>query len=158
MSVWRSSTTAILVGGLVVVIIAAAIAFMVSTFRPMVSVEIGSGVFNLVIAKDDPSRVTGLSGVDKLNPNDGLLMAFASDYTWEIWMKDMKVPIDILWLDSSKEIIYIVKNVGPELSTSKIFRPNTKARYVIELPAGSANNYGISVGEKLEFDVGEVKE
>lgn len=141
-----------------VVIIAAAIAFMVSTFRPMVSVEIGSGVFNLVIAKDDPSRVTGLSGVDKLNPNDGLLMAFASDYTWEIWMKDMKVPIDILWLDSSKEIIYIVKNVDPEFSTSKIFKPTTKARYVIELPAGSTNNYGISVGEKLEFDVGEVKE
>jgi len=157
MSVWRSSTTAILVGGVVVVVIAAAIAFMISTFRPTTSVEMGSGVFHLWIAKDEPSRVTGLSGVEKLNPTDGLLMAFASDDTWEIWMKDMKVPLDILWIDSSKEIVYIVKNVGPELSTDKIFKPTTKARYVIEIPAGSVRNYSISVGEKLEFEVGDIK-
>lgn len=158
MSIWRRSTTAILVGGVAIVIVAAAIAFMISTFRPAINVEIGSGVFNLLIAKDEPSRVTGLSGVEKLDPNDGLLMAFASDDTWEIWMKDMKVPIDILWLNNSKEIVFIVKNVGPEHSTDKIFKPTTMARYVIELPAGSVNHYGIGVGEKLEFTVEGIKE
>lgn len=157
MIVWRPSTTAFLVGGIMVVVLAVAIAFMVSTFRPTVSVEIGDGVFNLVIAKDEPSRVTGLSGVEKLNPTEGLLMAFASDDTWEIWMKDMKFPLDIIWIDSKKEIVYIVKNADPALSTSKIFRPTTDARYVIELPAGSVKDYNINVGDALVFDVGEVK-
>lgn len=158
MSIWRPSTTAILIGGVVVVIIAVAIAFAVATFRPTTSVKLGGGVFNVWTALDEPSRVTGLSGVESLKPNGGLLMAFSSDDTWSIWMKDMSIALDIIWLDSTKEVVHIVKNAAPELSTNTTFTPTKPSRYVLELPAGSVQKYDINVGDEAEFEIWEVTE
>lgn len=151
MSIWRRSTTAILIAGVLVVIIASVIAFMVSTFKPTTEVKIGSGVFHLWIAKDEPSRVTGLSGVESLKPNGGLLMAFASDEEWGIWMKDMKVDLDIVWLDKDKKIVHTVKNVSAESGMDKTFVPTKPARYVIELPVGSIQKFNIKSGQTVSF-------
>lgn len=151
MSFWRPSTTGVLIGGVVVVVVAAAIAFMVTHFQPRSEVRVGSGIFNLQLATDEPARVQGLSGVDHLNPNGGLLMVFDTDSTWEIWMKDMKIPLDILWLNSDKKVIYVVKNASPQLSTNKVFKPTDKARYVIELNAGAIEQNNIKIGETALF-------
>lgn len=87
--------------------------------------------------QDEPSRNLGAFGVDSLKPNGGLLMVFDSDGTWGIWMKDMKVPLDILWLDANKKVVYIVKNASPEARDVATFTPKEPARYVLELLAGS---------------------
>jgi uncharacterized membrane protein (UPF0127 family) len=158
MSIWRPSTTAVLVGGVVVVIVAVAISFAVSNFRPTTSIKLAGSVFSVWTALDEPSRVIGLSGVESLKPNGGLLMAFSSDDTWRIWMKDMEIALDIIWLDSTKEVVHIVKNAAPELSTDTTFTPSKPARYVLELPAGSVQKHDISVGDTAEFEIGEVKE
>lgn len=153
MSIWRPSTTAILIGGVVVIILAAAIAFAVTHFQPRTSVRLGTGEFSVRLATDESSRTLGLSGVESLKPNEGLLMVFDSDDKWQIWMKDMKIALDIIWLDSSKKVVYTVRNAGPELSTDKIFTPSEKARYVLELPAGAVQQYGIKAGAVAEFTV-----
>ncbi len=155
MRLWRPRTTGILIGGLVVIILAVAVSFIVTNFQPRVDVLLGSGDFSARLATDDTSRETGLGGVTTLNPNDALLMAFPTDDTWGIWMKDMKVPIDILWLNSNKEVIYIVTNASPDLGTNKVFKPTTKARYVLEIPAGAAAQDGIKVGASAQFSIDE---
>lgn len=155
MSIWRPHTTAILIGGLVIILIAAAVAFMVSNFQPTTQLRLGTGIFNARIAATEASRANGLSGVETMKPNDALILVFPNDDEWGIWMKDMKVSIDILWLNSSKEIVYIVKNASPELGETKTFSPNDPARYVIELPAGSVQEIGVGVGDKAEFTMNE---
>lgn len=158
MSIWRPSTTTILVGGVVVVVLAAAIAFMIGHFQPTTDVKIGTATFNVRVAKDDTSRELGLSGVESLAPTQGLLMAYDSDGIWGIWMKDMKIPLDILWINSEKKVVYMVKNAGPELSTTKIFKSKDPARYILEVPAGSIEDFGIKVGDTAEFTIaGEVQ-
>jgi len=158
MSVWRPRTTGILIGGIILIILAVAVSFVVTNFQPRVDVQLGSGDFSARLATDDASRQTGLSGVASLKPNDALLMVFPSDDTWGIWMKDMKVPIDILWLNSKKEVIDVVSNVSPDLGASKVFKPLMKARYVLEIPAGAAAQNGIKSGDSAQFDfTGEVK-
>ncbi len=112
----------------------------------------GSGVYHLWLADDEVERTEGLSGVESLDPNSGLLMKYDSDGTWGIWMKDMKVSLDIVWLDSEKKIIYIVKNASPELSTDTVFKPKSNARYVIELPAGTVQAAAIKTGDTATFD------
>jgi uncharacterized membrane protein (UPF0127 family) len=153
MSVWRPSTTAILVGGVVLIVIAVAVAFAVTHFQPRTEIRLGTGVFQAKLATDEGSRTLGLSGVESLKPNEGLLMVFDSDDKWQIWMKDMKIPLDIIWLDSSKKVVYTVRNAGPELSTDKIFIPTAEARYVLELPAGSVQQYGIKAGAEATFSI-----
>jgi len=151
MRLWRPHTTGILIGGVVVILIAIVVAFMVTHFQPKTNVRLGSAVFSVDLAADETSRVAGLSGVESLGSMEGLLMVFDTDDTAGIWMKDMKIPLDIVWLDSNKKVIYIVKNAAPELSTDKTFTPMQKARYVLEVPAGAVDKNGIKVGQTAVF-------
>ncbi|MEO6109694.1 MAG: DUF192 domain-containing protein [Candidatus Saccharimonadales bacterium] len=153
MSTWRSTTTGLLIAGVVIVVAASAVSFGLLNFVPTTEVRLRSAVFAVTLAQDEISQEKGLSGVSALKPNGGLLMVFDTDDTWGIWMKDMKVPIDILWLDSAKSVVYTVKNASPELGTTKKFRPGTPARYVLEIPAGSVTRYGIKTGDKAEFTI-----
>ena len=149
---WRPATTYILIISTVVLLIGLVLAYMFTTFTPSTPVRIGSGVYHLRIADTEAELKQGLSGVSALKGDGGLLMDFGSDNYWGIWMKDMKIPLDIVWLDKNKQVIYIVKNAGPELSTDVTFFPKTKARYVLELQAGSVEKAGIKTGMIASFD------
>lgn len=151
MSLWRPHTTGILIGGVVVIILASAAAFIAANFEPKTEIRMGSGVFNARVVDTEETRKKGLSGAAKLAPNEALLMVFETDAKWGIWMKDMKVSIDIIWLNSKKEVIYVVKNAAPDLSTTKTFTPNNPARYVIEIAAGGVSKNNIRIGERVLF-------
>lgn len=128
------------------------IAYSVTTFKPTTRVHIGSGVYDLWIADSETERTQGLSGVKKMSPSGGLLMKFDSDSQWGIWMKDMEIHLDIVWLDADKKVVYIVKNASPATSTDVTYRPKEGARYVIELSAGSVDKSAIRKGVVAEFD------
>lgn len=149
---WRPQTGYFVIGGFLILLIAVGIAFMVNSFTPTTELRMGSGIYHLRVADSESERIQGLSGVDTLKPNGGLLMKFDSDNTWGIWMKDMKIPLDIVWLNAEKKIIYIVKNASPELSTNTTFVPKTNARYVVELPAGAVEDAGIRTGMIATFN------
>lgn len=150
---WQRSTTIFLVIGVVVIVLASAIAYMFMNFQPRVELRLGSGIFKAKVAATQSARELGLSGVDKLSADEGLIMVFPSDSTWNIWMSGMKVPIDIVWLDSQKKVVYIVRNADPELHEDKVFVPLNPARYVVELPAGSVQQYGVKSGDIADFDI-----
>ncbi|MDB5162595.1 MAG: hypothetical protein JWO54_576 [Candidatus Saccharibacteria bacterium] len=151
--VWRPHTTIILIVGLVLILVGLVVSFTISTFKPTTEVRLGSGAYSLWLADTDPTRIQGLSGVEKLRPNGGLLMAFDHNSTHGIWMKDMKFPLDIIWLDSNKKVVYIVKNAPVEDPVQTIYTPKDTARYVLELPAGSVNEAGIKTGDIADFEM-----
>lgn len=119
--------------------------------RPHVNVHLGDGVFRADIADTEAERIKGLSGTTSLRQDQALLMVYQSDSKWPIWMKDMNYPIDIVWLDSNKKVVYIVKNAPPDSYPDK-FVPNDLARYVVELPAGTTSEKNIKIGEQANFD------
>lgn len=157
MSKWRPRTTGIIVSGLVLILVALVVSYMFRNFQPSTEVRVGSGVFGVQLATTDAARVQGLSGVDHLNANGGLLMVFQSDGKWDIWMKDMKIPLDIIWMNNEKKVVYIVTDASPDLGTSKIFKPTDAARYVLEVPAGTVKNAGIQVGNLATFNITEAQ-
>jgi len=152
---WRPHTTALLVSGVVLIIIASVIAYVVTNFRPTTEVRMGANVYQLWVASDEVSRVRGLSGVEELNPDGGLLMEFETDDFHSIWMNEMEIPIDIIWLDSTKKIVYVVTDAQPNQLPVATFTPSEKARYVLELTAGSARRDAIRVGDNVEFTIQE---
>ncbi|HEY8992346.1 MAG TPA: DUF192 domain-containing protein [Candidatus Microsaccharimonas sp.] len=155
MSKWRPHTTGIVIGGLVLILVALVASYMTTNFQPTTEVRIGSGVFNTGLATTDSVRKKGLSGVENLDASGGLLMVFQADSAWGIWMKDMKIPIDIIWLNNEKKVIYIVTDASPDLGTSKIFTPNDPARYVLEVQAGSVKRSAIKIGDTASFTLKE---
>ena len=142
---------------LVVILIIFFVVFVIlpNMTQPRTDLRLGDGVFRARVALTDNDRAQGLSGVTELAPDQALLMAFPSDDEWGIWMKDMKVPIDIVWLNSNKKVIYIVTDVPADISTSKVFKPKTPAKYVIEMAAGTADSKAITINSSAIFQIDE---
>jgi len=153
------STTLIISG--VVLLIGISFLFVIfpNIFKAPTQLWLGDGVFDAKVALDDYSRKKGLSGANELKPTQVLLMAFPTDGKWGIWMKDMKMPIDIIWLNKDKKVIYMVKNASPETSILKTYEPKSPARYVIELPAGTVDSSAIKINSVAFFEVnsGDIK-
>lgn len=146
---------AILIVSSVLILIAYVVLIVIlpSMLKPATQLWLGDGIFRTDLALDGEARTKGLSGVSKLDPDQALLMVFPTDDKWGIWMKDMKIPIDIVWLDSDKKVVYIVKNASPEISDSKTFKPQKDARYVVELPAGTVDSKAINTNGIAIFEI-----
>jgi uncharacterized membrane protein (UPF0127 family) len=98
------------------------------------------------VADTDVLREQGLSGHAPLEPGKGMLFVFSQDDMWGIWMKDMLFPIDIVWINQEGIVITVAHNVLPESYPLQSFYPTAPARYVLELPAGYSDTYGIAEG------------
>lgn len=137
----------------VLLLVGAAAFFIIKPqLRPHTTLRLGDGVFKTWVAKTTEERTKGLSGTAKLHNDQAMLFVFDSDNKWSIWMKDMSYPIDIVWLDKDKKVVYIVKNAPPESYPYESFTPKEDARYVVELPAGTADRKKIDIDKKASFD------
>lgn len=142
--------------GLIVLVLAlvvsATLYVMWPQLQPHATVRIGDGVFAAKVVKTPEERTKGLSGTSELRSDQAMLFVYESDGKWPIWMKDMDYPIDIVWLDKEKKIVYIVKNAPPESYPYEQFEPKQDARYVLELPAGTVGKKSIIIGKSAVFD------
>lgn len=95
------------------------------------------------------SRELGLSGRGHVS-RDGMLFVFDFPGKYAFWMKDMTFPLDIIWISSAGIVVHVEKNVTPE-SYPKTVVNNIEAKYVLELPIGKADEYGITLGSKIKM-------
>lgn len=111
-----------------------------------ITLEINGATIEAEVATTDEEKIQGLSGREMLGFDQGMLFAFDVPDFQQIWMKDMKFSIDILWLDEDMRVIYVEQGIAPE-TYPKIFAPPTKAYYVLELEAGFVEKNGIKIGD-----------
>ncbi len=98
--------------------------------------------------KTETEKQRGLANRTKIPGNDGMLFVFETDDRHGIWMKDMRMDIDIIWIDANKRIVTVERNVKPN-TYPKVFQPTKPARYVLEVAAGQASK--LRSGQRLEF-------
>lgn len=111
---------------------------------------LGGADIHAWIADDELSRVRGLSGIASLADDEGMLFAFMKDDFYGIWMKEMLIPIDIIWMDKDFNIVYIEQSVSPD-TYPKVFFPKKPTRYVLEIRAGLAAELGIKIGQAVGY-------
>jgi uncharacterized membrane protein (UPF0127 family) len=109
-----------------------------------------STAYAVQVADTGPARTLGLSNRTFLAEGTGLLFIFEKDGYYPFWMKDMNFPIDIIWIDTQKQIVHIAQNVSPDTYPST-FASKELARYVLEIPAGDAHRYGFEKGTRVDF-------
>lgn len=90
----------------------------------------------------------GLGGRESLADDRGMLFAYDKAGKYCFWMKGMKFPIDILWLDESKKVVHVAAHVPPE-SFPDSFCPPEDAQYILEVKAGLSGRSGVDVGSQL---------
>jgi uncharacterized membrane protein (UPF0127 family) len=64
-------------------------------------------------------------------------------------MRNTFIPLDMLFIDSSKQVITIRKNTRPLSDTS--YSSTGPAQYVLEVNAGFTDKYGIKEGDIISF-------
>ncbi len=136
---------------LVCVLIIAAIAITREALKT--EVNINGAVYHVAVAVSPDTRYKGLSGVQSLGGDGGLLMVYPTDGLHGIVMRGMKVHLDIMWLDQTKTVIHVVKDASPETGEDLVYVPPKEARYVMEVPAGSTTERGIKAGDKATFKI-----
>ena len=101
------------------------------------------------------SQSKGLSIKDSLNEKEGMLFIFESPQKYSFWMKDMKFPIDIIWINSTGKIVHIEKNLSPcyLLLPCPSYAPNNDSLYVLEVVSNFTNKFGVSVGDSVESEI-----
>jgi uncharacterized membrane protein (UPF0127 family) len=120
--------------------------------KPETDLWLGDGIFKVTVASTQTAREQGLSGKSELDADHALLMVFPSEDQWGIWMKNMNFPIDIVWMNKGKKVVYIQKN-APFDNQTTIYKPEKSALYVVELPAGTTSKKSIMVGETAIFQI-----
>lgn len=103
------------------------------------------------IAETYSERARGLSGRERISDDQGMLFLFKEPGRYPFWMKGMKFPIDIIWLDKDLKIVEIKKEARPE-SFPEFFQPKAPAEYVLEINAGLSDKHNLKEGDKCLLD------
>jgi len=104
------------------------------------------------LADTPAKRQLGLGQRDSLAQGEGMLFVFEKKTPHGFWMKGMRFPIDILWLNNHR-VVHIADNVAPPKpgGTLETITPAVSANFVLELPAGEASALGIRKGSYLKY-------
>ncbi len=102
------------------------------------------------IANTDALREKGLGGVNSLNSNQGMFFMFDTPGLYGFWMKDMLIPIDMIWLDQNLKVVYIESNVLPSTYPA-VFTPTSSSMYVLETQSGFVEKNSIKVGDTAKI-------
>lgn len=107
------------------------------------------------IADSPEERKTGLAGVTSLPENRGMLFIFEKEGRYGFWMKDVSIPLDMIWIDDARRIVHIEENVQPD-SYPLIYTSPVPARFVLEVNAFFVSTFNIAVGDTVTIPLGHL--
>ncbi|MCR4327997.1 MAG: DUF192 domain-containing protein [Patescibacteria group bacterium] len=113
----------------------------------------GSHQIFVEVADTIPLRAQGLSGRDGLQDGHGMLFVYKDAGNYPFWMKDMKFPLDFVWIRENK-VVGVTDNVpipkGSILSLP-VYYPPENIDAMLEIRAGVAAELGIRTGDMVEL-------
>ena len=120
-------------------------------------VRIGGTTYTVDLAVLSEERQQGLSGRESLAENEGMLFVFEEEGQLNFWMKEMRFPLDIIWIDAQCRLLDVSADVPtppPNARNEDIPRAPSPspARYVLEVGAGEAARNGLEAGDLVEFE------
>jgi hypothetical protein len=83
--------------------------------------------------------------------NCGILFVFEDEVERSFWMKNCYFPLDIIFLSAEGRILNIAKNTKPN-QTEEVYYSKGKAKYVLEVKAGFANEKDLNQGGFLDIE------
>jgi uncharacterized membrane protein (UPF0127 family) len=108
------------------------------------------------LSKTEEELKRGLMFRKELSLDSGMLFVFDKEKIYPFWMKNTLIPLDIIWLNEEKEIVFISKNTPPCLENNcKSILPDKESKYVLEINGGVSDKINLEIGDKLIFNIDE---
>lgn len=119
-------------------------------------VEIGGKRYTVEIADDDTERARGLMFRDTLADGTGMLFIHEAEEPQAYWMKNTRIPLDILYFDEGRKLVTQQRNVPPCSAGDACpsYPSDEPARFVLELNAGEAERLKLEDGAELTLGKG----
>ena len=116
-------------------------------------VELAGHRYGVEIADDEAERERGLMFRDELAADRGMLFIHERQEPQSYWMKNTRIPLDILYFDNARKLVSQQRDVPPCTlgDACPPYPSNAPARYVLELNAGEASRLGLRNGAELHF-------
>ena len=123
---------------------------------PTVPVTLPSGkVVRAELATDPRDQQRGLMFRTALAPDRGMLFVFPQPGNHPFWMYHTLIPLDILWLDRNRTIVFISANTPPcppeKGENCPHYGGEQLAQFVLEIAGGATAGHGLKVGDTLRF-------
>ena len=93
------------------------------------------------------NRAAGLGGRKSLPQDQGMFFVFEQSDVYPFWMKDMRFPLDIIWMDSDYKVVDLIQDVKPDSYPNSIV-PEKSALYVLETNSGWIKENNIKIGSQ----------
>ena len=119
-------------------------------------VELGGQRYTVEVANTDEERARGLMFRDVMADDHGMVFIHEEQMPQSYWMKNTRIPLDILYFDNDRKLVAQQRDVPPcSLGDACPSYPsNAPARYVLEVNAGQAERLKLKDGAVLKFGPG----
>lgn len=136
----------------ITILLIVSISFKTQQSKP--NVVINGHYFTVDVAKTDEQQEKGLSIYTKLPLDKGMIFPFEKPGFYGFWMKDMKFPIDIIYIGNNK-IVDIFEKVPPpksELESLPVLEPKSSSDFVLEINSGLSQKYKFKIGDIVRIN------
>jgi uncharacterized membrane protein (UPF0127 family) len=106
--------------------------------------------FMVAVPNDDSKKIYGLMHLKHLPENHGMLFTFITKRVITMWMKNTKIPLDMLFIDDNNIIVNIKENNPPY--SLDLINSEVQASKVLEINAGLVKKYNIKIGQRLKIN------
>jgi uncharacterized membrane protein (UPF0127 family) len=108
--------------------------------------------YTIEVAADNASREHGLMDRTQMDAGHGMLFVFDDDAPRAFWMKNTKIPLDMLFFDADNRLVSIQHDVPPCIaSPCAAYSSGAPARYVLELNGGQAAKLDLTPGDRIDI-------
>jgi len=120
-------------------------------------VELKGQQFSVEIADTPDKQALGLMYRDRLPEGHGMLFIFQNDAPRSFWMKNTRIPLDIMYFSSRLELVSVAENARPcRVEQCPVYPSAGPAKYVLELNAGMASQLGLVPGDRIVLHLGKL--
>lgn len=104
---------------------------------------------DIEIADTDFDIQTGLMYRNAMDENQGMLFVFDDEIERYFFMKNTRIPLDLIFINANKTIVSFQENAKPFDESS--LPSNLPAKYVLEVNAGLVDAWGPSIGNTINY-------
>lgn len=119
-------------------------------------IQIGEQKLEVEIADTPESITLGLGERDEIG-SDGMLFILPKKQIVSFWMKGMRFPLDMIWIDGDRvigvtaDVPIIPRNIDLTLHDPEVYPSPGEVTHVLEVEAGKAAQLGIKSGDSFQF-------
>jgi uncharacterized protein len=128
---------------------------VVSVAFQTTEVRVGDRAIHVEVASTAAQSARGLGYRDALDADAGMIFDLHGSRVQVFWMKGMRFALDMVWIDSGKQIVQVTTGIPPEPNVPddrlRRYSPDVPVAYVIEVNSGAASRLGLTQGTQLAF-------